>query len=58
MSLQDPRQIQVFTHKNLTSWEGISARCNGVMVSIELSISPEDDDVFYEIQDFIVGEIM
>ena len=57
-SKRDKIQKQLFTHKSLTAWGGESARFNGGMVDIELSISPDDQGVNYNIRDFVVGQYM
>ena len=55
-SRRDKSQKQFFTHNTLTAWGGESARFNGGMVDIELSISQDDQGVHYKIEELIVGE--
>lgn len=57
-SKRDKNQQQLFTHNTLTAWGGETARFNGGLVDIELAISQDDRDVYYNIKELIVGEYL
>lgn len=52
----DTEQRQLFDQKKLTLWAGRSSIFNGGTVKISLSVYPEDEGVFYQIQDVLIGE--
>ena len=49
------QQSQVFTHDKLTAWRAVSARLRGTQIQLDLVVSPGDTNVFYNIQNLLVG---
>jgi V8-like Glu-specific endopeptidase len=54
-SLKDHAQ-QRFDATSLKQWNGVSALFNGDAVEVELHVSSQDQGVFFEIKELIVGE--
>lgn len=56
VSRSDPGQSQIFTQETLLAWGGQSAIFNGGEVDIVLRRSAGESDVFYRIEEMVVGE--